>query len=247
MKYTLLFTALLSITYANAASLNSETIVKNTHGVVDAGTWVSMALENGLTAKQGAQKYSARTLDPIYNKKMTEILIPQGATISGTYNNDGKTCSLSVDTISFKGTDISLKPGAYSEVNLSQLNHIGCNVSTDYPENQLMEFQFKVDIKTLDVIKTVKNAINPTDNNYVQSYGDSDYKIRDITNFTNGLMQVTVVMNKDELNSNNLVPVYFDDLGMAHNLNYYAVPLGDNVYAYEMLSHYDKWGFGVME
>lgn len=235
---------------ANAAGhhLKSRLMMKRISGTVESGSWINMKLEDNLTAKEGIQKYTAKTVDPIYNKKFSEILIPSGALIHGEYHNDGSTCSFSVDTIEFDDTEIELKKGAYTTVSASLPDQADCGSNVNYMSGQLMEFQMRVDIADLYVIEKIKpEKLEAEMEDFVEAYGNEDYAVTDIIRYTHDLMQVTVRLNNDAVDRNKLVPLYYDDLGVAHNLNYLVVPLDNNTYIYLVLAHYDRFGFGVME
>lgn len=235
---------------ANAAGhrMKSRLMMKKISGTVESGSWINMKLEDNLLAKEGVQKYTAKTVDPIYNKKFTEVLIPAGALVHGEYRNDGNSCSFSVNTIEFKDTEIELKKGAYTTITASLTEQADCGLTVNYMSGQLMEFQMKVDIPDLYVIEKIKpEKLEAETEDFVEAYGNEDYTVTDIVKYTHNLMQVTVRINNDAVDRNKLVPLYYDDLGVAHNLNYMMVPLGNNVYVYLVLAHYDRFGFGLME
>ena len=131
-------------------------------------------------------------------------------------------------------------------------NQPECNPKMSYQVHQLLEFQTKVDIAGLEPISRNNNYIaEDKQDNFVQAYGNSDYAITGITKFTNGLMQVSVKFNNDSIKSK-LVPVYYSELGMPHALNYTfitteAIPSSRNTSSYLILSHYNNFGFGILE
>ena len=248
---------------------------KNTHGVVASGTWFSMTLQDNLIASTGSQAFTATLVDPIFNQNMTEGLIPANAVVNGTYRNDGKTCSFEIDTISFNDdiqvskhgskhkakqpvvyggtTEIGLAPGAYSAVNATLPNQPECNPSFNYGAGQHMEFQTKVDIAGLEPIVTYKDyIIKENKDNFLQTYGNSSYAVSGITKFTNGFMQINVRFY-DKSIRNKLVPVYFDETGLPHSLNFTLVATDsmqtgvNDTSSYLILSHYNNFGFGVLQ
>ncbi len=82
---------------------------------------------------------------------------------------------------------------------------------------------------------------------YVQAVKTNDYSISNLTKYVNGFVQATIKINSDGLDVNKLVPIYYDDYGIPHNLNYVAIPVARDVYEYRMYSSSDNFGFGVME
>jgi hypothetical protein len=253
--FTVGLTLFAGFALANSSNyIKANLIMKNVHSTVNAGTWFSLSLRDGLNPAGGTQRFTATLNDQIYNKNFTEGLIPAKAIISGIYKNDGKSCSFEIDSISFKGTDIALQPGAYTTVNASLPNQSECDSSMNYNAGQLLEFQTKVDIPDLTPISYTKDYIvQSTPDNFVQAYGNSDYYITGITKFTNGLMQVKVKFNDLSL-KDKLVPVYYDDLGLPHCLNFTFMATEDgaldqlnNTYSYLVLGHYNNFGFGVLD
>lgn len=227
--------------------------LKNAHSVVSSGTWFSMDLTTDLVASTGTQKFSATLVDPIYNQNFSEGLIPAKAVVNGTYHNDGSTCSFEIDSISFKGTEIGLAAGAYSIVNATVADQPECNPRFNYGQGQHMEFQTKVDIPDLIPINRIKDYTvvkNDTDD-FVQAYGNSDYAITGITKFTNGLMQVNVRFYDSSIREK-LVPVYFDEAGLAHCLNFTIIATDlqtgvNDTSSYLVLAHYNNFGFGILD
>ena len=133
-----------------------EVVIENEQGAVAAGSWVNMRLESSFFGKAGTASYTARTIDPIYNKLFTGVLIPANSEVSGLYHNDGKNCFFSVDKISFKNTEILLKDGAYSVVSASHPSKTSCGLEA----GQLMEFRTKqeiADLYPLDMTVSVTN------------------------------------------------------------------------------------------
>ena len=242
--------------------IKASIMMKTTHGVVQSGTWFNLALQDSIAPEQGSQSFTAKLIDPIYNEDFSEVLIPANSKVTGTYKNNGSSCSFEVENISYNntrtrvldvgGTDIELQPGAYSTINASLPNQPECNPKIGYQAHQLLEFQTKVDIAGLDpVARNADYVAEDKPDNFVQAYGNSDYTIVGITRFTNGLMQVSVKFN-DESIKNKLVPVYYDEFGIPHPLNYTfiateAMPSSNNIKSYLVLSRYNNFGFGILE
>ena len=238
--------------------------MKNVHGVVASGTWFSLELQDNIVASTGTQHFTATLVDPIFNQNMTEGLIPAKAVINGTYRNDGSTCSFEIERISYNntrtrvldvgGTDIDLQPGAYTKVNATTPNQLECNPSYNYGSRQHLEFQTKVDIAGLDPIVHYSKdyVVKPSPLNFVQAFGTSSYAITGITKFTNGFMQVKVKFYDKSLRDK-LVPVYFDEFGLAHCLNYTLISTDEQLSvvndtnSYLILSHYNNFGLGIVE
>jgi hypothetical protein len=231
---------------ATGIKLKSNSLIKNGHGLVEAGSWVNMKLQTPLIVKQQVQTFTAKTVDPVYNHDFSEVLIPANSIVSGEYNNDGDFCSFSINKISFKDTEIQLKQGAYSTVSATLPNQPACNPEMAYMAGQLLEFQTKVDIPNLDVIANIKQRSKVSHDNFIEAYGNSQYVIKDISRFDNGLMQIEVQLVNVDI-KDKLVPVYYDDYGIAHGLNYQLTRLGNSEYSYLMLSNYDSFGFGIKE
>ena len=85
----------------------------------------------------------------------------------------------------------------------------------------------------------------------VQSFGNADYAITGTTKFTNGLMKVSVKFYNLSI-KNKLLPVYFDEFGLAHFLNFTLITEeGENnyqdTYSYLVLAKYNKFGFGILD
>ena len=151
-KHILTLAGIAAVTTCNATSSNyikADVMIKNIHGAVQSGTWFNLALDNNIVGTAGSQHFTAKVVDPIYNKDFSEVLIPANTLVSGTYLNDGNTCSFNIDNIALKDADIELQPGAYSKVNASMLNQPECNPNINYVLSQLLEFQLKVDIEGL--------------------------------------------------------------------------------------------------
>ena len=153
-----------------------------------------------------------------------------------------------------KDADIELQPGAYTKVNASMPNQPECNPNINYVPAQLLEFQTKVDIEGLTPVAYNKDYyIKNSQDNFVQTYGNSDYAITAITKYTNGLMKVSVKFFNNSL-KNKLVPVYFDDFGISHGLSFDMVTTEDrpfdnlnNTYSYMFTGVHPKFGFGILE
>ena len=239
---------IVGISTANASGLklSSSSLIKNGHGLVEMGSWINMKLQTPLLAKEQVQAFTAKTVDPVYNHDFSELLIPANSTVTGTYNNDGEECSFSINKISFKDTEIQLKHGAYSAINAALPNQPACNPEIGYSVGQLLEFQTKIDIANLDVIASVKQNSKTLHDNFIEAYGNSQYIIKDISRFDNGLMQIIVDIRDSDI-KNKLVPVYYDDYGIAHSLNFQVKDMGYNEYSYLMLGHYDSFGFGMLD
>ncbi len=239
---------------SNNFNVKADVIIKNIHGVVQSGTWFNLALSNNVTASIGSQKFTAVVTEPIYNKDFSEVLIPAQTMVSGTYLNDGKTCSFGIETISLKDAEIDLLPGAYTKVNASLLNQPECNPEINYVPSQLLEFQTKVDIEGLTPVTYNKDYyIKDSQDNFVQTYGNSDYAISSINRYTNGLLKVSVKFFDNSLKGK-LIPVYFDEFGVSHPLNFNMVTTEDkpfdnlnNTYSYMFSSAHPKFGFGIWE
>lgn len=253
----------------NASSqiaIKNANVVKNIHGVVESGTWFNFILQNSITAPNKGQdsieQFTAKLVNPIYNKNFTELLIPvqtitqksgnkgkptinktiAGAILTGIYKNDGNRCTFIIETIHFKDTEIELKPGAYSTVNASLPNQPGCNSKLNYTSGQLLEFQIKVDISDLYPIRFDKNLQElSTQDHYVQSYGTSDYAITGITKFTNGFTQVIIRFYDNNI-KDKLVPVFYDDFDLPHQINFMRI--SDT---YLLGANYQKFGFGILK
>ena len=262
-KYVLLMLGFLSVSGACFATDSSQFIkanieFKNAHSVVASGTWFSMTLQSNLIASLGAQQtrvssFTATLVDPILNQTFSEVLIPAKAVVRGTYHNDGKTCSFEIETISYKDTDIGLAPGAYSTVNATLPNQLECNPNFNYGSGQHMEFQTKVDIAGLDPIVHYSKdyVVKNSQDNFVQAYGNSSYAISGITKFTNGFMQINIRFY-DKSIRNKLVPVYFDEAGLPHSLNFALIARDtqtsvNDTNSYLILSHYNNFGFGILD
>lgn len=230
--------------------INANIQLKNIHGVVSAGTWFNLALQDNIIPSNESQLFTAKLVDPIINQNLSEGLIPANAIVTGTYRNDSKKCSFEIDNISFKGTDIDLFPGAYTTVSAPLPNQPECDPELSYRVGQQLEFQTKVDIEDLTPIIQYKNfkIINKPDN-FVQSFGNDDYAISGITKFTNGLMKVSVKFYNVSI-KDKLVPVYFDEFGLPHCLNFSLMTEEENnqnTYSYIFIDKYNKFGFGVLE
>lgn len=265
---------------SNQIVIKDSSVVKNIHGVVESGTWFNFVLQNNITApnagQNNSQRFTAKLVNPIYNKNFTELLIPvqtitqkskkKGKSsinktiaetiLTGIYKNDGNTCTFIIETISFNDTrvgdtEIQLKPGAYSIINASLPNQPECNPKFNYNSGQLLEFQTKVDIPDLYPIRFDKNLHKQsTPDNYVQAYGTSDYVITGINKFTNGFTQISVRFYDNGI-QNKLVPVFYDELNIPHQINFLLEdekPLKTSTTGTYLLgSSYQKFGFGILE
>lgn len=236
----------------SGTNLKANIQAKNIHGVVSAGTWFNLALQDNIIASTGSQHFTATLVDPILNENLSEGLIPAKSTINGTYRNNGSKCSFEIDSITFKGTTIDLLPGAYSNVIASLPNQPDCNPNMNYSPSQQLEFQTKVDIENLTPIVRYKDyTITNKQDNFVQSFGNSDYRITGITKFTDGLMEVSVKFYNLSI-KDKLVPVYFDEFGLPHCLNFTLITEDENsnyenIYSYLVLAKYNKFGFGILD
>lgn len=230
--------------------IKAKLIINNVHGVVSEGSWFNLELQNSIVPEDGSQSFTAKTSVPIFNKDFSEGLITAKAVVNGTYYNDGKTCSFNIENISFGDTEIEFLSGALSVVNASQPNQPDCNPMIGYEQNQALEFQTKVDIENLDPIWNNKEfIIKNSQDDFAQTYGNSDYAIGSIVKYTNGLMKVRVKFNSSSI-KDKLVPVYFDDFGVSHALNFNLVSDKtqlNNSYSYIFAGTHRKFGFGILE
>lgn len=224
------------------------TISNSVRGTVESGNWFSLSLQNEITPEIGSQEFVAKTVAPIFDRTQTNVLIPANSLVKGKYVNNGDSCSFSIDSISFKDTQVGLLPGAYTNINAVLPNLPECSPTANYMSGQLMVFQLKVAIPNLDVIKrfSPETFIKSADS-YVQSVKTNDYAISNMSKYSNGFVQATIKLNDNWLDITKLVPIYYDEYGIPHNLNYYCVPVAKNVYEYRFYSVSDSFGFGVME
>lgn len=235
----------LMVILAMAVSLSygvepDEVVIRDTHGVVASGSWVNMRLESSCEGKSVECPYLAKTIDPVYNHEFTELLIPANSLVSGLYHNDGKSCYFSVDKISFKNTEITLKSGAYSTV-IAAGGRLACNPDDNYLAGQVLEFKMLQDIKDLDEVAVPTNKA--VSNDLVVAIANPDYTINDISDY-GSLLQVRVKFNNPEL-AGKLIPIFYDDNGIGHHINYKVSSIGANESAYLMLGTHDNFGFGV--
>ncbi|MDQ5921375.1 MAG: hypothetical protein QG673_1433 [Pseudomonadota bacterium] len=230
--------------------------VESKQGVIHAGTWFNLSLQQEIVANSNGdfsnQNFIARVVDQIYSQDFSEILIPKGALVKGVYSSNGKSCSFEINTIEFKYTQITLYPGAYSIVNASLPGQIECNSKLDYSINQQLEFKSLVDINGLEQVGLNKDyVIKPSPDSFVQIVGNSAYVVSNIQRFTNGLMEVSVEF-KDKSLKAKLLPVYYDDYGIVHFLNYAIVINQDMLWqndtqSYLILGSHDRFGFGTLK
>lgn len=226
------------------------------HGVIHAGTWFNLSLQQEIVANSNGdfsnQNFIARVVDPIYSQDFSEILIPKVALVKGVYHNNGKSCSFEINTIEFKNTQITLYPGAYSIVNASLPGQIECNSKLDYSINQQLEFKSLVDINGLEPVILNKDYVTKSSSDsFVQTVGNIAYTVTNIQRFTNGLMEVSVEF-KDKSLKAKLLPVYYDDYGIVHFLNYAIVINQDMLWqndtqSYLILGSHDRFGFGTLK
>ena len=225
----------------------------NTDGNVQAGTWFNLDLQSVVQNAQGTQQFRAITVEPIYNKDYSAILIPAKATVNGSYINNGSTCSFSINKISFKDTDVELNPGAYSTVNASLPNQAPCNPELTYTTGQLLEFQTKVIIGDLLPVSINNDyQVLNTPYSFAQAEGNKDYIVKNITTFTNGLMKLDVEFHNQSI-EDKLVPIYYDRYGLSHFINFTIVTNNQenlnssNLRSYLILSYYLDFGFGLRD
>lgn len=245
LKQSIILVTLIGGAYAN--QIESNITIKDIHGTVESGSWVNMRIEQSIKALPGTTLYKAKTTDNIYNQNFSEILIPTGSIINGIYHNNGNSCYFEVQNINVNGRKIAVESTDYTLINAPLPNQTPCNPKLDYEKHQLLEFQTLVDFKNLDVIAVtqIKKATQP--NELVQAFGNQQYYITKITQLENGLQSINVRVNDKAFNVNNLVPIWFDDYGLAHGLNYFRVYDSNGNVNYLTLSHYERFGLGVIK
>lgn len=251
----------------NTNNVSTIQVVNNsgTDGMILAGTWFNMSLQNKLVASKNNQKFEAKTLDIIYSKDFSKALVPAGAIVKGIYNSDDNKCSFEINSVQFQNTTINLSPGTYSTV-ITALGHV-CNPKINYNESQILDFQLKMDILNLKpIFYNLDYYIEDSSNDDLVelSTGDDDYAINRITQFTNGLIQVSVLfVDRSNLSSTvptpvNLVPVFYDEDRSLHPLNFIREDIMDDMkkpknkqiligYRYLFSNHYKNMAFGIME
>lgn len=224
------------------------TISNSVRGTVESGNWFSLGLQTEIAPEIGSQEFIAKTVAPIFDRTQTNVLIPANSLVKGKYVNNGDSCSFSIDSISFKNTQIDLLPGAYTNIDAVLPNLPECSTTANYMSGQLMVFQLKVAIPNLDIIKRFKpETFTKSADSYVQAVKTNDYSISNMSKYSNGFVQATIKVNDEWLDIKKLVPIYYDSYGIPHNLNYYCVPVAKGVYEYRFYSITDSFGFGVME
>lgn len=241
------------ILWGVAALANAKATQPNlVAGVISSGTWFNLSLEQLIMPIKGEEAFSAKIVDPIYNQAFSAILIPANAKVSGTYRNTGNRCVFAINTIKFKNTEIELHSGAYSVVNASVPKQIECNPHLSYGINQQLEFKTLVAISGLEPFSYNRSYVTlHSRDSFVQTVGNEDYMINGIQKYSNGLMQVGVKFIDKSLKSK-LLPVYYDDYGIVHFLNYTLVTDPDSLgqsdtQSYLMLGDHDKFGFGILK
>lgn len=245
----LIIAGLSTSAYAVKTRVSPGITINNTvNGVVESGNWFNMKLQDDFTPQIGAQEYTAKIVAPIFDKTQTQVLIPANSIVKGKYVNDGNSCYFTADTINFKDTQIDLKSGAYTDIDAALPNLPECSANTSYFSGQLLIFQSKVAIPNLNIVQRMQpEHFKASADSYVQAVKTNDYSISNLTKYVNGFVQATIKINSDGLDVNKLVPIYYDDYGIPHNLNYVAIPVARDVYEYRMYSSSDNFGFGVME
>lgn len=269
MKKMLISLGLISfIGFCNANNsskyIKANIIIQNIHGSLQAGTWFNFILKDNIipsvntaitnTNASIGQHFIATLADPIYNHDFSELLIPQGAVAHGTYHNNGNSCSFTIEEIDYKDNEIELQPGAYNTISASLPNQAECNPHITYGIGQLLEFQTKVNINDLTPVEYNNDyTVLFTQDNFVQTYGNSDYAITAITKYSNGLMQISVKFYDAAIRSK-LVPVFYDDFELPHVMNSTFVTRNDepdesykNIYSYLVIGSHKKFGLGILE
>lgn len=235
----------------NSSDTSGTVGIENIHKVLESNTWFYISLQNNVLPEFGMQNFTATMNYAIYNKDFSEVLIPDNAIVYGTYQNDAVSCRFNINKIIFKGTEISFKSKDYSTVSTIFPGKLACNPKMKYLSPQLLEFKTNVAINNLAPVdyNRVYIPLN-TQDNFVQAFGSSDYSIRSITKFTNKLMKV-VIEYKDQAIVSKIIPVFYDNYGQAHQLNFTTEEvkinnLKTNQIVYIFTSAYDKFGFGTL-
>ena len=76
MKKYLCIAGLLALTNMSNAEdtklIKANVQLKNVHGVVTAGTWFNLALQDNIISSTGSQHFTAELVDPIMNQNLSE-------------------------------------------------------------------------------------------------------------------------------------------------------------------------------
>lgn len=223
-------------------------VIKNVHGVLESGTWFNLSLMNNIKAKKGTQPFTAYLTEPIYNANFDELLVPVNSIATGSYVNNGESCTLLITDLKFNNQTIKIDATNYTNIVLPLPNMLSCDAKKDYLKTQIIDFRSNKDIQVQPFSYNRSNTVAYTNDTYVQTFGKQNHKkyiITKIINYTNGLVDVTVKFNDPEY-IDRFIPVFYDNYEIPHAINYMKrLDYDTNEVSYVFTSRYSKFGFAI--